>query len=120
MKKLLVLIITLISPLLLTSLTNDVSGMDTDQYDVNKLIITASTSQDHLKIADYYDKEAQKDEEKARFYGSIANSYANRDKPLLGLAKYYTDLSNKYTEMAQGYKNLATEHRNMAEEVQNN
>ncbi|HEY7535470.1 MAG TPA: hypothetical protein VH878_05950 [Thermodesulfobacteriota bacterium] len=120
MKGKLSLIIALITLMLFFSHMREVFGMDYEHYEINKLIITASTSQDHLKIADYYDKEAQKDEEKARFYGSIANSYANRDKPLLGLAKYYTDLSNKYTEMAQGYKNLATEHRNMAEEVQNN
>jgi len=80
------------------------------------LIQTATSPEDHLKIADYFDKQAKKDEEKARFYASMSDSYANRDKPLLGLAKYYSDQSKKYMEMAQGYKNLATEHRKMADQ----
>ncbi|MCI0453930.1 MAG: hypothetical protein L0Y68_02905 [Candidatus Dadabacteria bacterium] len=120
MKKLLLLIITLTAPLLLFSFIRDVSGMNSEQYEINKLIITATTPQDHLKVADYYDKQAQEDEEKTRFYASIADSYTNRDKPLIGLAKYYTNLSNKYAELAQGYKNLSIEHKNMAEEMQNN
>jgi hypothetical protein len=120
MKKLLVLIISFTVPLLLFSFIRNVSGVDYEQYEIDKLIITATTPQDHLRISDYYDEEAKKDEEKARFYASIADSYTNRDKPLLGLAKYYTDLSNKYAELAQGYKNLAIEHKNMAQEMQIN
>ncbi len=121
MKKLLLLSIVMSLPLLLFSFIKDVSSAATEEEEIIILIQTATSPEDHLKIADYYDKQAKKDEEKARFYASMADSYANRDKPLLGLAKNYSDQSKKYMEMAQGYKNLATEHRKMADqEMQQN
>jgi len=114
MKQVLLLSITLIASIILFSEIKEVLGMASEEEEIIILIQTATSPEDHLKIADYYDKQAQKDEEKARFYASMSDSYANRDKPLIGLAKYYSDQSKKYMEMAQGYKNLATEHRKMA------
>ena len=116
MKQSLLLSIVLSLPLLLFSFAKDVSGMASEEEEIIILIQTATSPEDHLKIADYYDKLAKKDEEKARFYASMSDSYANRDKPLLGLAKNYSDQSKKYMEMAQGYKNLAVEHRKMADQ----
>ena len=121
MKQVLLLSITLIASIILFSEIKEVLGMASEEEEIIILIQTATSPEDHLKIADYYDKQAQKDEEKARFYASMSDSYANRDKPLIGLAKYYSDQSKKYMEMAQGYKNLATEHRKMAgQEMQQN
>jgi hypothetical protein len=115
MKKILQLSITLIASIILFSEIKEVFGMASEE-EIIILIQTATSPEDHLKIADYFDKQAKKDEEKARFYASMSDSYANRDKPLHGLAKYYSDQSKKYMEMAQGYKNLATEHRKMADQ----
>ena len=120
-KKILPLSIALTASLILFSEIREVFGVASEEEEIIILIQTATSPEDHLKIADYYDKQAKKDEEKARFYASMADSYANRDKPLLGLAKNYSDQSKKYMEMAQGDKNLATEHRKMAgQEMQQN
>ncbi len=116
MQKLTLLSIVLLLPLLLFSFIREVSGLTSEEEEIIILIQTATSPEDHLKIADYFDKQAKKDEEKARFYASMADSCANRDKPLLGLAKNYSGQSKKYMEMAQGYKNLAAEHRKMADQ----
>ena len=116
MQKLTLLSIVLLLPVLLFSFIREVSGLTSEEEEIIILIQTATSPEDHRKIADYFDRQAKMDEERARFYASMADSYANRDKPLLGLAKYYSDQSKKYMEMAQGYKNLAVEHRKMADQ----
>ncbi|MGH7799978.1 MAG: hypothetical protein ACREOW_05020 [Thermodesulfobacteriota bacterium] len=121
MQKLTLLSIVLLLPLLLFSFIREGSGLTSEEEEIIILIQTATSPEDHRKIADYFDRQAKMDEEKARFYASMADSYANRDKPLLGLAKNYSGQSKKYKEMAQGYKNLAAEHRKMADqEMQKN
>lgn len=98
MKRVLPLGIGLIATFLFFSFIVVVSGSSTEEEEINKLIETANTPEDHIKIAEYYEKEAAKMEQEASFHASLADSYKNRGKPLLGLAKHCSDLSKKYME----------------------
>ncbi|MBI2486778.1 MAG: hypothetical protein HYW01_07445 [Deltaproteobacteria bacterium] len=120
MKKLLPLAVALIVPLLLFSFTSGIRTNASEDEDegITKLIESATTPEDHMKIADYYEKQAAKAERKARFHASMGDSYKNRSKPLAGLATHCSNLANKYKEAAEEYKAMATEHRKMAQEMQ--
>ncbi len=111
------LVVALIVPLLVFSFIGGVSGKASEEEDINKLIETATTHEDHMKIADYYEKQASEAEAKARSHASMADSYKNRSKPLTGLATHCSNLANKYKEAAEEYKAMAMEHRKMAEEM---
>ncbi len=114
----LVLGIALILPLLFLSSLEQSLSRTSKEDDINKLIETATTPEEHMKIADYYEKEAARMEKRARFHASMADSYKKRSKPLIGLANHCLNLAKKYGEAAKEYKNMAMEHRRMAEEMQ--
>ncbi len=117
MNKMLQLVIALIVPLMLFSFVGVIPGSATEEEEINKLIETAKTPEDHIKIADYYEKQAAKMEQEASFHASLADSYKNRSKPFLGLAKHCSDLSKKYRGAAKDFKAMAMEHMKMAQEV---
>ena len=118
MKKVLALAIALIVGFLLFSYVGVVPGGAAEEEDVDKMIETANTPEDHIKIAEYYEKQAAKMEQEASFHASLADSYKSRGKPLLGLAKHCSDLSKRYMEAAKDYKAMAMEHMKMAQETQ--
>jgi hypothetical protein len=109
------LIVALIVPILLFSLVG-VPGRASEDEEIQKLIETAATPEDHTKIAEYYEKQGREAERKANFHASMAVAYKNRGKPLLGLAQHCENLAKKYTEAAEEYEAMATEHRKMAKE----
>jgi hypothetical protein len=115
MKKLLPLVATI---LLFSFVIIGVSGKASEEEDISKLIETATTAEEHMKIADYYEKQAAEAERKASFHASMGDSYKNRSKPLAGLANHCSNLSKKYTEAAEEYRAMAMEHRQMAQETQ--
>jgi hypothetical protein len=118
MKRILPLALTLIAPLLLFSFAGVFPGSASEEEEINKLIETASTPGDHMKIAEYYEKQAGKAERQAKFHASLADSYKNRGKPFSGLAKHCSDLFKRYEEAAKDYKAMAMEHMKMAQEMQ--
>jgi hypothetical protein len=118
MKRVLPLVITWIATLLLFSFVMGVPGKASDEQDINKLIQTATTPEDHMKIANYYEKQAEEAEVSARAHASMAASYESRGKPLPGPAKHCSNLSKDYTKAAEEYKAMAKEHKKMAEESQ--
>jgi len=107
MKRLLPLGIGLIATFLFFSFIVGVSGSASEEEEINKLIETATTPEDHMKIAEYYEMQAAKMEQEASFHASLADSYKSRGKPLLGLAKHCSDLSKRYMEAAKDYKTMA-------------
>lgn len=113
----LVLGIALILSLLFLSSLEQSFSRASEEDDINKLIEMAMTPEEHMKIADYYEKEAARMEEKAKVHASMADSYRKRSKPLTGLANHCSNLAKKYGEAAKEYKNMAMEHRKMAEEM---
>jgi len=111
------LLIALILPLMFFSFLGGVPGKASEEEEINKLIETATTPEDHMKIVYYYEKEAAKMEGMARSHASLADSYKNRGKPLPGPAKHCLSLSKRFEEAAEEYNALAMEHRKMAEEM---
>ena len=118
MNKMSQIVIALIVPLMLFSFIGVVPGGASGEEDVDKMIETATTPEDHMKIAEYYEKQAQKMEEKAGLHASLADSYKNRGKPFSALAKHCSDLAKKYMEVAKDYKAMAMDHMKMAQEIQ--
>lgn len=118
MNKMSQIVIALIVFLMLFSFIGVVPGGAAEEQDVDKMIETANTPEDHMKIAEYYEKQAAKMEQEASFHASLADSYKSRGKPLLGLAKHCADLSKRYMEAAKDYKAMAMEHMKMAQEMQ--
>lgn len=117
MKMLLTLVTALIVTFMFFSFTPGLPGNASEDEDIQRLIETAATPEDHIRIAEYYEKQAADMELKASSHASMADSYENRGKPLLGLAKHCRNLSKGYTEAAKEYRAMAMEHRNMAEEM---
>jgi hypothetical protein len=118
MKRSLTLIIALISTSLLFSFIIGVPGKASEEEEITKLIQTATTPEDHMKIADYYQKKAGEAEVSAHSHASMAASYENRGKPMPGPAKHCSNLSKDYKKAAEEYKALAVEHKKMAEGIQ--
>ena len=118
MKRRLPLVTALIAPLLFLSLVGVVAGSASEEEESRKLIETATTPEDHMKIAEYYEKQAVRMENEAEFHSSLADSYKSRGKPLLGLAKHCADLSKRYREAAEDYKAMAFLHKKIAQEMQ--
>lgn len=130
MKRILPLVIAWIAPVLLFSFVRVVAGGTSEEEEINKLIETATTPEDHTKIADYYEKQAEKMEAKARSHTSMAASYRTRAKPLtehfqldqkrmyIGLAIHCSNLSDRYKEAAEEYSAMAMEHREIAKKMQ--
>ncbi len=117
-KRALTLVIALIATFLLFSFVMGVPGKASDEEEINKLIQTATTPEDHMKIADYYQKKAEEMELSAHSHASMGASYENRGKPLPGLAKHCSNLSKDYKKAAEEYRAMAMEHKKMAEGVQ--
>lgn len=117
MKKLLPLVTALIAPLLFLSLVGVVPCSASEEEESRKLMETATTPEDHIKVADYYEQQALRMEEEAKFHSSLADSYKSRGKSLLGLAKHCADLSKRYKEAAEDYKAMAFLHKKIAQEM---
>ena len=98
----------------------EMMGMEGDmmEQEINTLIETAKTPEDHMKLAKYYEKQAAKMEMKSQRMASMADLYNKRSKPLPGLANHCLNLSTKYKEAAGEYKAMAKEEREMANEMQ--
>lgn len=118
MKRTTSLVMALIATLMSFSFIIGIPGNASEEEEIKKLIETATTPEDHIKIAEYYEKQAVKMEKRARSHASMADSYKNRGKPLPGPAKHCTNLSEKYKQAAKEYRAMAMEHRKMAEEIQ--
>jgi len=118
MKRILPLVTALIAPLLFLSLVGVVAGSASEEEESRILIETATTPEDHIKIAEYYEQQAVRMEDEAKFHSSLADSYKSRGKPLLGLAKHCADLSKRYKEAAEDYKAMAFLHKKIAQEMQ--
>jgi hypothetical protein len=118
MRRSLILVIGLTATFLLSYFIIGVPGKASEEEEINKLIQTATTPEDHMKIADYYQKQAEKMEVSAHSHASMAASYENRGKPLPGLAKHCSNLSKDYEKAAKEYRAMAMEHKKMAEEMQ--
>lgn len=86
------------------------------EEEVERLIETALTPEDHLKLAEFYDAQAMKMEKEANRHAAMAQAYEKRSKRT-HLSMHCKALSAKYRESGVEYKALADEHRKMAKEA---
>lgn len=103
---------------MVVSIISGAIGKASEEEEMSKLIETASTPEDHMKIAGFYEKEAAKLEEKANSHAAMADAYRRRTKPVPGMAQHCSNLSKKYKDAAAEYRAMASEHTKMAQETQ--
>lgn len=89
-----------------------------EEDEITTLIETAKTPEDHIKIAEFYEMQAQKMQKKAAKHTAMASAYKSRSKPWPGMVRHCTNLANESKEEAAEYNKLAAEHRKMAQELQ--
>ena len=117
--KVLPLVIASIVSILVLSWAREIPSNASEEEDIDKLIQTAKTPEDHMKIADYYQKQAKKMEEQASIHVTMGKMYENKGKPYSPvIAKHCLNLSNDYKKAAGEYEAMAMEHRKMAEAMQ--
>lgn len=117
-KKIPGLVTILIATLMVVSFISGAIGKASEEEEMSKLIETASTPEDHMKIAGFYEKEAAKLEEKASSHAAMADAYKKRTKPIPGMVQHCSNLSQKYKDAAAEYRAMASGHMKMAQEMQ--
>ncbi|MAT38729.1 MAG: hypothetical protein CL946_03915 [Ectothiorhodospiraceae bacterium] len=90
-------------------------GAESD--DITTLIQTANTPEDHMKIAEYYNKQAEHMDQMAKMHESMGEAYSKRSKPMSGMANHCAKLSKDSKESAAQYEAMAQEHQQMAHEM---
>ena len=114
MKRISPLVSALIVTSLLLSCARKGPGKVSEEEEIIELIETASTEADHVKLANYYEKQADVMEEMSRSHASKALTYEGRGGPFRGPARHCSSLSRKFTKAAEEYKAMAMEHREIA------
>ena len=97
-----------------------VKGISTgsaEEDDITSLIQTAKTPEDHMKIAEYYNNQAEQMEKMASQHESMGEAYKKRSKPMSGMPSHCAKLSKESKESADQYRAMAEEHEKMAHEM---
>lgn len=109
------LLLTMILPLIIFLVgPNQIYAAEEEEIMI--LIETAKTPEDHIKIAEFYEMQAQKMQEKATKHSAMASAYKNRSKPWPGMVRHCTNLAAESKAQADEYNKMAAEHRTMAHE----
>ncbi len=82
--------------------------------DITSLIQNAKTPEDHMKIAEYYNTQAEHMEKMANMHESMGEAYKKRSKPMSGMPQHCAKLTKDSRESAEQYKAMAEEHEKMA------
>ncbi len=114
MKKSLLLLMMVLP--LITFVVSAIQVYAADEEEIMTLIETATTPEDHIKIAEFYEAQALKMEQKAKKHSDMASAYKSRSKPMPGMVKHCTELATESKEQADEYNKMAAEHRKMAHE----
>lgn len=114
------LILMMVLPLIAFFVSaNQIYAAEEEEIDwVPMLIETATTPEDHIKIAEFYEMQAAKMEEKAAKHSAMATAYKTRSKPWLSMVRHCESLVTESKVQADEYSKMAAEHRKMAEESQ--
>lgn len=89
-----------------------------EEEEIMILIETAKTPEDHIKIAEFYEMQAEKMQTKAAKHSAMASAYKSRSKPWPGMVRHCTNLANESKAQADEFNKMAVEHRKMAHESQ--
>jgi hypothetical protein len=80
------------------------------QKQVKALIVSAKTSEDHMRLASYFRGEAQREQASAKTHEEMANLY----DPKTEMAKHCKNLSEELRKAGESASSMATEHEKMA------
>jgi hypothetical protein len=109
---------SLLLSLMMFSCSTKIPSYASEEEEILILIEKAQTPEDHMKIAEYYEKQAAKMEELAEEHKSMGESYKNRSKPSPSMVSNCEKLSQEYSDAANEYNSMAQEHEKMAQEMQ--
>lgn len=116
MKKPKLLLIAFTMALLVISLKGGTLTSAIEEVNITTLIKTATTPEDHLKIAEYYEEQAAIMENKAILHESMAQAY--KGTKFTGMTNHCQKLVKEFKESADQYKAMAAEHEKMAQDIQ--
>ena len=110
---------SLIIPAFAVAQSNSQEGVT--KKELKQAISSASTSEDHLKIAHYYKEDAERLDGEAKEHAALAEAYRKsptyheQKHPMSGsTAGHCQWLADRYTEMAQKEREMAKLHEDMA------
>ncbi len=87
-----------------------------EEEEIMTLIETATTPEDHIKIAEFYEMQAVRMQEKADKHSAMASAYKTRSKPWPSMIRHCESLVTESKAQADEYNKMAAEHRKMAQE----
>ena len=116
MKKSVLLSLSILVTVLALSLNSQTVANAQEDEDITVLIETASTSADHIKIAEYYEEQAVMMEKKATLHESMAKAY--QGGKMGGMTTHCDKLATDSKASAEQYREMAAEHRKMAQQTQ--
>ncbi len=102
--------------LLVISIKGETLTNAIEQIDIVTLIETATTSEDHIKIAEYYEEQATIMGNKAIQHESMAQAY--KGTKFTGMTRHCQKLVKEFKTTAEQYKAMAAEHEKMAQDIQ--
>ena len=79
---------------------------------------TAASVGDHIRVAQDFEKKAEKADSKARSHIAMGDMWKDTSRPLFALRKHCSEMAQKYTQAAKEDRVMAMEHRKMAEAAQ--
>ena len=119
-----VLVVTFSTALALTTVAAQTAPSQTiprlSKKEVKTLLATATTAEDHQKLADYYRNKAQRSDAESERFAKQAQFLESHSKPGVpsGAAKSYRYISRQYAEDAWESEALAAEQEKLAQASQ--
>lgn len=117
MRKTNILIAVVVLSLIAFFMVNGIPMVSAESDDITTLIQTANTPEDHMKIAEYYNKQAEHMDQMAKMHESMGEAYSKRSKPMKGMTNHCAKLSTDSKKSAEQYTEMAQEHEQMAHEM---
>ncbi|NIT14265.1 MAG: hypothetical protein GTN99_08525 [Candidatus Dadabacteria bacterium] len=98
-------------------LVKGIPTVSAESDDITTLIQTANTPEDHMKIAEYYNKQAENMDQMVKMHESMGEAYSKRSKPMKGMTNHCAKLSTDSKKSAEQYREMAQEHEQMAHQM---
>ncbi len=117
MRKTNFLMAIVILSLLAFFLVKGIPTVSAESDDITTLIQTANTPEDHMKIAEYYNKQAENMDQMVKMHESMGEAYSKRSKPMKGMTNHCAKLSTDSKKSAEQYREMAQEHEQMAHQM---
>jgi signal transduction histidine kinase len=88
--------------------------------EVKALIVSAKTSEDHMKLASYFREEAQRMEASAKYHDEMAELYKANQTGKTDMTEHCKYFANEARKAAEAANSMADEHEKMASQAREN